>query len=92
MRKERVKARIEVRMILEIWFRKEKEKVRFDQQHELLIGMRIKIIRTTKIIRTMIKTNINIIKNMLRLMNLMKTVGLIMKKMNKNSLRINSQL
>ena len=80
-------------MCLEICFKKEAEKdrVRFDQQHELLIGKIIQIIRITNIIRTKTRTKINNTKKMLRAMSLMKTIGGIMKQMEKNNLRINSQ-
>ena len=78
-------------MCLEICFRKEKERVRFDQQHELLSGKVIQLIRTTKIIRTKTRTKINNTKKMLRVMNLMTTIGGIMKQMEKNSLRIRNQ-
>ena len=84
---------LKARRSLDICFKKEKETemVRFDQQHELLSGKMIQIIRTTKIIRTKTRTNIKNIKKMLRVMNLMKTIGGIMKQMEKNNLRIKDQ-
>ena len=86
-----VKARIEVRMILEILFRKEKEKVRFDQLHEPLTGMGIRTIRIKKIILMMIKTKNKILQKTLKVMNLMTTAGLTMKQMNKNNLITKNQ-